>query len=68
MTFNILSPGVVTSHITLGATYALSPSAEMTTSFSHAPRQSVTGPSMFGGTETIRMYQNALGLQFGWKF
>lgn len=68
VTFNILSPGVITSHVTLGATYALSPSTEMTMSYMHAPRQSVTGPSMFGGTETIRMRQNALGLQVGWKF
>ncbi len=68
VTFNILSPGVITSHFTLGGTYALSPSTEMTMSYMHAPRQSVTGPSMFGGTETIGMSQNSLGLQIGWKF
>lgn len=68
VTFNILSPGVITSHFTLGGTYALSPSTEMTMSYMHAPRQSVTGASMFGGTETIGMSQNSLGLQIGWKF
>lgn len=69
VTFNILAPGVITTHVTLGGTYALSPSTEMTVAYMHAPRQSVTGGSpMFGGTETIGMSQNALGLQIGWKF
>lgn len=68
VTFNILAPGVVTTHVTLGGTYALSPSSEMTVAYMHAPRQSVTGGSMFGGTETIGMSQNSLGLQVGWKF
>ncbi len=69
VTFNILAPGVVTSHYTLGATYALSKDKELSLSFMHAPRQTVSGTSTnFGGTETIGMSQNALGVQFGWKF
>jgi len=68
VTFNILAPGVITTHVTLGGTYALSPSTEMTVAYMHAPRQSVTGGSIFGGTETIGMSQNSLGLQIGWKF
>jgi long-chain fatty acid transport protein len=68
VTFNILAPGVITTHVTLGGTYALSPSTEMTVAYMHAPRQSVTGASSFGGTETIGMSQNSLGLQVGWKF
>jgi long-chain fatty acid transport protein len=68
VTFNILAPGVITTHVTLGGTYALSPSTEMTVAYMHAPRQSVSGASSFGGTETIGMSQNSLGLQVGWKF
>jgi long-chain fatty acid transport protein len=71
VTFNILAPGVITTHVTLGGTYALSPSTEMTVAYMHAPRQSVTGGSLlFGPTvsETIGMSQNSLGLQVGWKF
>ena len=69
VTFNILAPGVITTHVTLGGTYALTPSTEMTVAYMHAPRQSVTGGSPnFGGTETIGMSQNSLGLQVGWKF
>jgi len=34
----------------------------------HARQNSVTGPSMFGGTETIRMYENSLGIAYGMQF
>lgn len=76
VTFNILAPGVVTSHFTLGATYALSPSTELTVAYMQAPKRSVTGSSLFntlsgpgaGGNETIYMSQRSLGVQFGQKF
>jgi long-chain fatty acid transport protein len=77
VTFNILAPGVTTSHITLGGTYAMSPSTELTLSYMRAPKQSVTGSSLFnnigfgptaGGTETVRMSQQSLGVQVGWRF
>jgi len=76
VTFNILAPGVVTTHYTLGGTYALSPSTEVTMSYMYAPSNSVSGSSLFnslmgpgaGGTETIKMSQQALGFQFGWKW
>lgn len=75
VTFNILAPGVVTSHFTLGATYALSPSTELTVAYMQAPKRSVTGSSLFnaiapglGGNETIYMSQRSLGVQFAQKF
>ncbi len=69
VTFNILAPGVTTRHYTLGGTYTLSPGTELTMSYMQAPTQSVTGASPnFGGTETIRMSQRALGIQMGWRF
>lgn len=75
VTFNILAPGVVTAHYTLGGTYALSDKTELSLSYMHAPSKSVSGSSLFNGfmggaagNETIRMSQNALGVQFGWKF
>lgn len=71
-TFNILAPGVVTSHYTLGGTYALSDKTEVTLAYMYAPSVSVTGPTLaaygVGGTETIKMNQQSLGVQFGWKF
>jgi long-chain fatty acid transport protein len=68
VSFNIVAPGVTTSHITLGGTYAFSPTTELTVAYMHAPKKSVTGPSFLAGTETIRMSQNSLGFQVGMKF
>jgi long-chain fatty acid transport protein len=72
VTFNILAPGVVEQHLTLGATWTLANKAELTVSYMHAFSKSVTGPSVtsllgVGGTETLKMEQNALGIAYGWK-
>ena len=72
VSFNILAPGVVTTHYTLGGTYALSKETELTVAYMYAPSNSVTGPSLGalgqGGTETIKMSQQSLGIQFGWRW
>jgi long-chain fatty acid transport protein len=69
VTFNILAPGVVTTHYTVGGTYAMSPTTEVTMSYMYAPSNSVSGMGPgAGGTETIKMSQQALGFQFGWKW
>jgi long-chain fatty acid transport protein len=68
VTFNILAPGVTTTHYTLGGTYALSKASELTVAYMMAPSNSVSGAAMFGGSETIKMSQQSLGIQFGWKY
>jgi long-chain fatty acid transport protein len=79
VTFNILAPGVVQNHITLGTTYNLSPKSELTGAFMYAFNNDVTGPSFFnapiqaqGGqsniTEKIEMWQWSLGVQYSYKF
>jgi long-chain fatty acid transport protein len=70
VTFNRLAPGVVTTHYTLGATYSMSPTSEITMAYMMAPENSVTGPgtTSAGGTETIRMKQQSFGLQYAWKY
>jgi long-chain fatty acid transport protein len=73
VTFNILAPGVVQDHLTLGATYTLPGGSEITAAYMHAFENSVTGdtnPLYFpvGGTQTIKMYQNSLGIAWGMKF
>lgn len=72
VTFNIVAPGVVKDHLTLGFTYALDKNTELTGAYMHAFSNSVSGPSFFnafapgmGGTEKIEMYQNSFGL--GWS-
>jgi long-chain fatty acid transport protein len=69
VTFNILAPGVMKDHYTLGFTYSGIPDSEITGSLMIAPRQSVTGASsQFGGSETIGMRQTMLGVAWSRKF
>jgi long-chain fatty acid transport protein len=73
VTFNILAPGVVTDHVTLGFTYTLEGGSELTMMYMHAFENSVSGPANnpnfpVGGTETIKMSQDSLGIAWGAKF
>lgn len=70
--FNMLAPGVVQDHLTLGTTWVLANKAELSLSYVHAFENSVKGnnsvPSNFGGGEAhLKMYQDALGVAYGWK-
>ncbi len=78
VTFNIIAPGTVQTHYTMGLTYAVSKGSEISASYMHAPRKDVSGSSLFnnlfpappnaGGTETIGMSQNSLGLAWSNRF
>jgi long-chain fatty acid transport protein len=77
VSFNILAPGVITTHYTLGGTLAVGPKDEVSGAFMLAPRQSVSGGSLFnspallngaGGSETIRMRQTSLGMAWTHRF
>jgi long-chain fatty acid transport protein len=76
--FNILAPGVVEDHLTLGATWQLSPQSELTVAYMHAFETEVKGrgsippgfpPAGFGGGEAnLKMSQDSLGVAWGWKY
>jgi long-chain fatty acid transport protein len=69
-TFNILAPGVIEDHLTLGFTYTMPSGDEMTMAYMHAFENNVSGarPAGFGGgTDTTTMYENSLGFQYSWK-
>ena len=73
VTFNILAPGVVQDHLTLGFTYTLQGGSEITLAYMHAFEKSVSGPATnpyfnVGGTETITLSEDSLGIAWGWKF
>ena len=75
VTFNIIAPGVVQDHYTLGFTYNVSKDSEFTMAYMHAPSNSVTGASLYNnwlggaaGDETITMKQDSLGIAYGMKF
>ena len=71
VTFNIIAPGVVKDHATLGVTYLTNAGNELTVSYMHAFENTVTGPTIAAfngtGTDTIKMYQNSLGVAYSWK-
>ena len=73
VTFNILAPGVVQDHGTLGFTYGVGKSSEITMAYMHAFKNTVQGPATnpyfnVGGTETISLSENSLGIAWGTRF
>jgi long-chain fatty acid transport protein len=71
--FNMIAPGVVENHLTLGATWALSPSSELSLAYMHAFSKKVKGagsiPGLFGGgNANLKMHQDSLGIAYGMKF
>jgi long-chain fatty acid transport protein len=75
---NILAPGVVEDHLTLGLTVAMSKTSELTVMYMHAFENEVNGsgsippglpPAGLGGGEAnLRMSQDSLGVAYGWKY
>ena len=74
VTFNMIAPGVVQDHVTLGFTYGLSKDSELTMAYMHAFKNSVSAPSLFNNwlgdnaTDKIQMYQDSLGIAYSMKF
>jgi len=70
--FNILAPGVVQDHATFGATYMLPNKSELSFAYMHAFEESVKGngsilPAFGGGEANLKMYQDSLGIAYGWQ-
>jgi len=70
MTFNILAPGVMQSHITGGFTLERTPGRQFNMSVMYAPDKSVTGPNNFDPTQnvTFEMYQWEVEASYSWRF
>lgn len=75
--FNILAPGVVENHLTLGTTWTLANRNELSFAYMHAFNKNVSGsgsippgspPGMGGGNANLHMYQDSLGIAYGIKF
>jgi long-chain fatty acid transport protein len=73
VTFNMIAPGVIKDHATLGFTYNVSKDSELTMAYMHAFKNSVEAPSLFnswigpGATDKIQMYENSLGIAYSMK-
>lgn len=69
--FNILAPGVVEDHLTLGFTKTLDKNSELNFAFMHAFNKKVTStiPAALGGGATeLEMNQNEVEFSYGIKF
>lgn len=68
---NILAPGVVQNHLSLGGTWKLAGTSEISVAYVHAFKQTVNGsgsiPATFGGGESnLTMTEDSLGISYGW--
>jgi long-chain fatty acid transport protein len=78
VTFNILAPGVIKHHATLGATWRWDRQNEITGAFMYAFENSVTGSSLLNSffpagmqpnmQERIEMYEWSFGVQYARRF
>jgi long-chain fatty acid transport protein len=69
---NILAPGVVQDHLSLGGTWTLADKSEITVAYIHAFSKTVNGsgsiPAVpFGGGEAnLTMSEDSIGISYGW--
>lgn len=68
---NILAPGVVQDHLTLGGTWKLADKSEISVAYVHAFKKTVNGsgsipPQMGGGEANLTMTENSIGISYGW--
>ena len=66
--FNILAPGVMEQHLTLGLTRQRDNGGAWSFSFMYAPETSVTGPSMFDPTQTVEIKMSQIEFEVGYSF
>jgi long-chain fatty acid transport protein len=71
--FNTIAPGVVQTHLSLGATRRVGEAGELSLSYVHAFEETVSGsgsiPAAFGGGEVdLGMKQHSLGIAYSRKF
>lgn len=71
---NFLAPGVIEDHLTLGGTYNLDKSSELSFNYVHSLNNSVSGafaptlPGFGGGTMKLEMEQNFIEVGYAKKF
>ena len=70
---NILAPGTVQDHLSLGASWNLSKNGELSLAYTHGFKKTVKGsgsiPANYGGGEAdIHLSEDIFGIAYGWKF
>jgi long-chain fatty acid transport protein len=75
--FNVLAPGVVQDHLTLGGTWKLADKSEVSVAYIHAFKKTVNGASSGygpgsipnpygGGNANLTMHEDSIGISYGW--
>jgi long-chain fatty acid transport protein len=70
--FNILAPGVISDHVSAGATWRLTSRGELSLAYTYAVKQTVRGsnsipPNFAGGNANIFLSENIFSVAYGWK-
>ena len=70
---NILAPGVIQDHLSLGATWSVDQRQELSVAYTYGLKKKIKGnqsiPTAFGGGEAnLEMDQHILGFSYGLKF
>ena len=70
--FNVLAPGVVEQHYTVGGTWVMPGNGELSFFFMVAPENKVNGsnsipPAFGGGNVNLSLKEMSLGVAYGWK-
>lgn len=70
---NILAPGVIQDHASIGATWHVAEKQELSVAYTHGFEKKISGknsiPAAFaGGEANIEMNQNILAIAYGYKF
>ena len=73
---NILAPGVVQDHLTLGGTWTLADKSEISVAYVHAFKKTVNGSGSIpgtpggaplgGGEANLTMTEDSIGISYGW--
>jgi long-chain fatty acid transport protein len=64
---NMLAPGIVQDHLSLGATWKLANKSELSVAYIHAFKKTVTGPGMGPtATSSLTMSEDSIGVAYGW--
>ncbi len=71
--FNIVAPGTIQNHLSLGATWMLDAKQEISIAYTHGFRQKVKGsnsipPNFGGGNADVYLSEDILGVAWAWKF
>lgn len=66
--FNILAPGVMEQHVTLGITRQTAGGNAWSAAFMYAPEKSITGRNLFDPTQTIGLKMRQYELEISFQF